>query len=183
VGAGPPPHIYSLIALRGGSGCQYCPPLLIPRPNAQPVHFPGVSDRHQTSNAPTCANGSERCYLVHMWSARLACYLTCCCIGGFELLSVFADVVAGGGPAILRPGRPARAWLSGFRSAREDGQGAVDGPEPAAEAGGGEPAWPAGLLPGQPAVHVGLISGRTLDHARLVPRSAGGPVPCLLRHS
>jgi hypothetical protein len=63
-----------------------------------------------------------------------------------------ADVVAGGGPAVFRAGRAARTWPSGFRCGREDGHGAVDGPKPAADPGGGEPAWPAGLLPGQPGI-------------------------------
>jgi hypothetical protein len=60
--------------------------------------------------------------------------------------------VAGGGAAVLRAGRAAGSWFAGFRRAGGDGQVLADAAEPAADAGGGEPAGLAGLLPGHPDV-------------------------------
>src|SRR5258708_18825548 len=81
----------------------------------------------------------------HPLSLLFNLLLSCC----FLLAWRISDVVAGGRPAVLRAGRAAGTWPCGFRCSRENRQGAADGPEPAADAGGSEPAGRAGLLPRQ----------------------------------
>jgi hypothetical protein len=68
------------------------------------------------------------------------------CALRFEAL---ADLVAGCGPAVLRPWRPPGARLAWFRRAGGLGGRRADVPEPAADAGRGEPPGLGGLLPGQ----------------------------------
>ena len=77
---------------------------------------------------------------------------------GVGSLDGFADVVAGGGPAVLRSGRAAGTGPGGFRCAGGDGEHLAEVPVAAADAGGGEAAGLAGLLPGQPDIG-GEIAG------------------------
>src|SRR5271165_6920885 len=84
--------------------------------------------------------------------AALACYLTCLPAGlllGFLALDGLADVVAGGGPLVLRCGGPSGPGAGGFRRAGGHGECLADAAKAPADAGGGEAAGLAGLLPGQ----------------------------------
>ena len=68
---------------------------------------------------------------------------------GFLAFDGLADVVAGGGPLVLRCGRAVRGRAGGFRRAGGHGECLADAAKAPADAGGGEAAGLAGLLPGQ----------------------------------
>ena len=86
---------------------------------------------------------------------RSAFYLTCLPAGlllRFLALDGLSHVVADGGPLVLRPGRASGAGPGRFRRAGGNGQVLADAAEPPANAGRGETAGRARLLPGQPDV-------------------------------
>ena len=101
---------------------------------------------------------------------------------GSSRLTVFADVVAGGGVTVLRAWRASGAGLAGFRRAGRAGQCLADVPEPAAHPGGSQPAGRAGPLPGQPDVIGEVASELELGVAgddQPGPPVRGGRVPQL----
>src|SRR5258708_40278216 len=104
----------------------------------------------------------------HPLSLLFNLLLSCC----FLLAWRISDVVAGGRPAVLRAGRAAGTWPCGLRCSRENRQGAADGPEPAADAGGSEPAGRAGLLPGQ-----AQVGGQVPGEPELGAGGYDGPGP------
>src|SRR6266571_6655455 len=71
------------------------------------------------------------------------------CLEGELAFGRFADVVAGCGAAVLRPGRASWAGLAGFWCTGRVGDGRADVPKPPADAGRGEPARRRGAFPGQ----------------------------------
>src|SRR6266702_7349686 len=88
----------------------------------------------------------------HFPEPLLACRLTCMfapCLEGELAFGRFADVVAGCGAAVLRPGRASWAGLAGFWCTGRVGDGRADVPKPPADAGRGEPARRRGAFPGQ----------------------------------
>src|SRR3954470_17420560 len=98
-----------------------------------------------------------------------ACYLRCLPAGilvRFLALDGFADVVAGGGPLVLRALRAAGAGPGGFRRAGGNGQVLAAAAVPRAGPGGGEAAGRARWLLGEPDV-VREIAGE-------VQRGVGG---------
>src|SRR5258706_16254683 len=82
----------------------------------------------------------------------LACRLTCAFAHGFEgafSSGGFPRVVAGGGAAVLRSWWPSWAGFAGFGCTGWAGDGRADVPEPAADAGGGQPSGRGGPVPGE----------------------------------
>src|SRR6516225_906007 len=117
-----------------------------------PIYVPGAAGRNRP--VTSCLSRIPGQPQVTWFPDRLlACRLTCAfavCLEGEFPFCRFPHVMMWCRVAVLRPWRPARAGFAGFRRTGGLGGLRADVPEPAADAGRGEPARRSGSFPGAP---------------------------------